>query len=247
VIESKNTSAIVQVGNVLLTFKSNNEYTEAEMNITDLTIDETTIINYVVEEVNGEFKTSIGANGKSEIIVMDYNPIEPGAFTKASDSYNQADATNNIAALTSTTKYVWDGVTFVKGSGIKYPHPDYDWYDYKGEVWESWKITGTKLNHYHVSRGTSATLLPLPAVLIGGTLGALAGGGAGAVTGAALVQILGGSTVAILVDEENCFWVWWAKDWGFYLVPAAPVVTYVPKYFRIGPCTLWNKISMTNP
>lgn len=247
VIEATDTSSIVQVGDVLLSFKSNSEYTKAEMDITNLTTDEVTTVNYVVEEVNGKFQTNVFNNGESATVVMDYNPIEPGAFSKAFDIDNQGSTTNTKISLASTTKYVWDGVTFIKGSGIKYPHPDYDWYNYKGEVWESWKISGKKLNHYHVSSGTSATLLPLPAIVIGGTLGAIVGGGIGAVAGAALAQVLGGTSVAVLVDEKGCFWLWWAKDWGFYIVPGTPTLTYVPKYLRIGPSTLWNKISMTNP
>jgi hypothetical protein len=248
VIEATDTSNIVQVGDVLVSLKSNDKHTEAELYITDLITDEVTTINYEVEEVNGKFKTNVYMDDNLlEAVTTDYNPIKPGEFSKISDFYEQDNSINTEATLASTTMYVWDDVTFIKGSGIKYPHPDYDWYDYKGEVWESWKISGTELNHYHVSDGTSATLLPLPALAIGTALGGLAGGIPGAVAGALLAQTLGGSTAAVLVDEEGCFWVWWAKDWGLYLMPPLNTVQYVPKYLRIGPYELWDKISMTNP
>lgn len=58
VIEATDVSNIVQVGNVLISLKTNKENTDAEMHITDLSTDEVTTINYEVEEVNGEFKTS---------------------------------------------------------------------------------------------------------------------------------------------------------------------------------------------
>jgi len=248
VIEATDVSNIVQVGNVLISLKTNKEYTHAEMHITDLSTDEVTTINYEVEEVNGEFKTNTYTNGNlSETAVTDFNPLEPGAFSKISEVCNSEDviSTNEVSLL--STMYVWDGVTFVKGSGIKYPHPDYDWYSYKGEIWDSWKITGTKLYHYHLSDGTSATLLPLAPVAIGAALGAYAGGVAGAVAGAVLATIMAGTSTSVLVDEEGCFWFWWAKAWGNYIMPPTMTAVYVPKYFRVGPYTLWNKISMSSP
>lgn len=249
VIEATDTSNILQVGNVLISLKSNAEHTEAEMRITDLTTDEVTTVNYEVEEVKGKFTTNTYSDGNlSETLVTDYNPLEPGTISKVSDISNQDSgiSTNTILSA-SATKYVWDGVTFVKGSGVKYPHPDYDWYDYKGEVWQTWKITGTKLYHYHVSDGASATLLPLAPAAIGAGLGAYAGGPAGAVAGAVLTTLLAGGSTAVLVDEEGCIWFWWSKAWGTYIMPPTFTPVYIPKYFRIASYTLWNKISMSSP
>ena len=46
-----------------------------------------------------------------------------------------------------------DGVGFVKCSGIKYPHPDYD--AYTGKVWQNFYISGNELKK-KVAFGTGA-------------------------------------------------------------------------------------------
>ncbi len=245
VININDTSNILQVGDILITFESNPEHTEAEMKIENLTNDEIVNINYKVSEIDGKFKTDVY---QEEILVNTvtsiYNPIEPGSMKEIfNDSFAQQDTDNAVTA----TKYTWDGVKFVKGSGIKYPHPNYD--SYTGEIFDTWYISGTQLKHYHISDSTSDSIADCAPAAAGAAIGSAIGGGAGAVIGAVLGVLLTGPTSSILLDEEGCIWGWYAHNWGWHLgLPTNPLVSkYVPDYYRVASYTLWNYISLSNP
>lgn len=251
IININDTSNIVQIGDTLITFESNPEHTEAKMQIENLTTDEVANISYKVSEIDGKFKTDVYQEGELvNTVTSVYNPIVPGSMKEIFDGSSANSSAKQdaeiINAITST-KYTWDGVHFVKGSGIKYPHPDYD--SYTGEIFDTWYISGTKLKHYHIEDSYSDAIADCAPAVAGAAIGLIVGGGIGAVVGAGLGALLGGPTSSILLDEEGCIWGWSAHNWGWRLgLPLNPTtLTYVPDYYRVASYTLWNFISLSNP
>ena len=213
VIEETNTSAVVQVGDILFSLESDSEYGKARMNIKDLNTNEVHTLDYEVSEVEGKYETTVYYEGKLyNKVILDYNCLKPGELNEVSN--NQLNQSNmlNSKTLSETTYFEWDGVNFVKGDGIKYPHPDYDYYSYKGETWESWSIGGDDLEHCHLSSGMTATLVPLAPVAIGAAIGGLAGSALVAAAGAGLGHVMGTSSTSLLADEEGCLWYWKSYD-----------------------------------
>lgn len=254
VININDTSNIVQVGDTLITFESNPEHTEAEMQIENLTTNELANFNYKVSEIDGKFKTYVYQEGELvNTVTSVYNPIAPSSMKVIfDDSSAQEDTSaNTVNTVTSTTKgtqhYTLDGVHFVKGSGIKYPHPDYN--SYTGEIFETWYISGTKLKHYHIEDSYSDAIADCAPAVAGATIGLIVGGGIGAIVGAGLGALLGGPTSSILLDEEGCIWGWYAHNWGWHLgLPPNPLTSkYVPDYYRVASYALWNFIGLSNP
>ena len=247
IININDTSNIVQVGDTLITFESNPEHTEAEMQIENLTTNEVTNIIYKVSEIDGKFKTDVYQEGELvNTVTSVYNPIVPGSMKEILGGSSAKQGTETVNAITST-KYTWDGVHFVKGSGIKYPHPDYD--SYTGEIFDTWYISGTKLKHYHIEDSYSDAIADCAPAVAGATIGLIVGGGIGAIVGAGLGALLGGPTSSILLDEEGCIWGWCAHNWGWRLgLPPNPLTSkYVPDYYRVASYTLWNFIGLSNP
>lgn len=250
VINVNDTSNIVQVDNALITFESNPEHTEAEMQIENLTTNEVVKFNYKVSEIDGKFKTYVYQEGKLvNKATSVYNPLVPGSMKETLDnsSAQQGIASANAVTTASTTKYRWDNVVFIKGSGIKYHHPDYSTYD--AYNYESFYITGTKLTHYHLDDTWSGVTATLAAAAIGAALGAKIGGEAGAAAGAVLGGLLGGASGSVLLDEQGCIWYWIAKTWKTHINGTLPVVypVYIPEYCRVSTYTLWNYLGLSAP
>lgn len=246
VIKADSTSFKAQVGDVLITYESDPKYTEANMEIKNLTTDTVSNFNYKVSTINGKFKTDVYKEGKLvNSITSKYNLIEPGTTSKIlKDS-----AAQNNAVLASQTKYTWDGVTFIKGSGIKYPHPDYN--TYKAYNYQTFYITGNKLIHYHLSSSWSNAVAGVAPAVAGALMGARWGGAYGAAAGALLGELLGGSTGSALLDEQGCVWYWYSKSFAtLYIVQIAPFgvdKVYAPYYLRVSTYTLWNLLGISNP
>jgi hypothetical protein len=247
VTKKTDTSCIVQVGDVLITYESDPKYTEANMKIKDLKTNTVSNFDYKVSTNNGKYKTDVYKEGKLvNSVTSQYNPIEPGTASKIlADSAAQ---TNFVTA--SQTKYVWDGVYFIKGSGIKYNHPDYT--KYNAYNYQTFYIKGNKLIHYHLSYAWSSTVSSLAGTVAGAALGARWGGAYGAAAGALLGALMGGATGQVLLDEQGCIWYWYSQSFAtLYIVQLVPYLSvtkvYAPYYFRTATYTLWNLLGISNP
>ena len=64
VIKSTNTSYIAQVGDLLITYESDPKYTEANMELKNLTTKEVSNVNIKVTESKGKFTTELSNNMK---------------------------------------------------------------------------------------------------------------------------------------------------------------------------------------
>jgi hypothetical protein len=248
-IEMTDTLNVVKVGDVLIHFESNPEHTEAVMSIENTTTSEKTIVNYKASEVKGKFKTDVYTDGKL-VTTLDtnYNLLEPSATKKILSENNKAIASSTDALVTTTkaapTKYKWDNVNFVKGSGIKYPHPDYD--KYSGEVWESWSINGNKLKHCHISDSKSNTIVQSAPAVAGALIGTM-GGISGVALGTFLGIAMGNASCGVLLDEEDCLWYWKSYTFTYITVPPGNTPIFVPHYCRVAKYELWDKIGISNP
>lgn len=245
VIENTGTSNIIQIGDIVISLKSNSQHTEAVMEIRDLISNECTTINYEVLNVSGKFTTNVYYEGELyNTYVTDYDPLEPGVTKELLDN-NAKCVLDGVQVTTRSTSYLWDGVHFVKGSGVKYPHPDYT--AYSGEVWQNFYVAGNELKHHHMSDTRSYTIANLAPVAAGAAIGAYLGQAPGAVVGAVLGLILGGASCSVLLDEEGCIWYWDSYDWNQIIIPVSPYVMYLPEYFRISAYTLWDGAGIGNP
>ena len=152
IIKMTNTSSIVQVGDIVLSMESDSAYTEARMTIKDQNTSEVADISYKVFEVDGGFETKVYCGGQLySTLITEYNPIKPIELN--TEFSEQSYKISEVAS--KATKFQWDGVTFVQGSGIKYPHPDRDYYGI--ETWEDYRITGNNLFHCHIDENDSDT------------------------------------------------------------------------------------------
>ena len=63
-------------------------------------------------------------------------------------------------------------------------------------------------------------------------------------------SLLSAANTTLLLDEYSCLWVWISTSKDTILLPVAPIVltpVYAPKYVRVGPYTLWNKLGISDP
>lgn len=226
---------------ILISLKSNPKHTEAVMEISDLKTGENKKIDYKISKKSGKFSTEVYIDGKlTGPYVTDYDPLEPGATSEVLKN-SKIDDQATIQAY----YYRWDNVYFANGYGIKYPHPDYQYY--WAEAWQNFYINGNQLYHYHIDLYTSTTIARLAPVAAGAAIGSRVGGVYGAVVGACLGLYLGGVSSSILLDERGSIWYWYAKSWGWTVLPISPYLYYYPKYFRISSYTLWNGLGIGNP
>ncbi|MDW5549487.1 hypothetical protein [Methanosarcina sp.] len=250
VININDTSNIVQVDNVLINFESNPEYTEAQIQIENLTTNEVEKFNYKTTELDGKFKTNV-YQGKKLVntVTSIYNPLAPSSTKEILDNSTtkQSIMSSKTRTTASTTKYWWDNVRFIKGSGIKYHHPDYS--SYNAYHYESFYINGNKLTHYHLDDSWSGAVAALAPAAIGAAVGAKIGGALGAAAGTVLGGLMGGQSGSVLVDEQGCIWYWVAKTWKTYINGTLPVVypVYLPQYCRVSTYTLWNYLGLSAP
>lgn len=244
-IENSRTSAIAQVGDILVSLKSNPEHSKSTMVIEDLETKEKQIFDFKTVYDSGKYTTEVYIDGKeTKTFVTEYDPFEPG-ITGQCISDKGISEKEGSDAFTRASYYYWDDVYFATGYGIKYPHPDYQ--AYGAQAWDSFYISGDQLNHRHMSDSESATTAAAAPVVAGAIVAAYIGGFAGAIAGAALGLVLTGSSSALLLDEEGCIWFWESEEWGLTVIPVPPYIQNVPKYFRIASYTLWDGINLGNP
>ena len=250
-IENTKTSSIAKVGDVLITLKSNQEHTDAVLDIEDLKTKEKETIQYKVSEKSGKYTTEMFYKG--ELVrtdVTDYDPLEPGTAGEALRNTNKGTETSVNQASSKASHYYWDGVYFASGSGIKYPHPDYQ--AYGAEPWEGFYIDGNQLYHRHIKDSDSNTIASMPAAVAGAAVGVIVGNlvglTVGTIVGAALTLALGNSLGSVLLDENDCIWFWDAKSWAMIPNPTPPYTpVQLPKYMRIASYTLWDGLGIGNP
>jgi len=248
--EKSRTSTVVEVNNVLISLKSNKNLTKANLEIKDLKTGKTYIFEYRVSENNGKYTIEVYSKGRLvNKYESKYNPLDSNVTKKLLSENSKRVA--NIRILSYS--YWWDGVKFVKGYGVKYPHPDYAYY--RIEPWDDSYITGNKLVHYHISDYNSQKIAGLPPVVagavIGGIVGEVLGGGVGGVVGGIVGGVLalwfGADLSNMLLDEHGSIWFWFSKSFSWVTVPVAPYVAWVPNYFRVASYTLWDALGIGNP
>ena len=126
-----------------------------------------------------------------------------------------------LMPVVKAATYSWDGIRFVEGQYIHYPHPDRDYYGIS--PFSEWSKKGYKLYHKQFDQAKSITIaasLPAIGAAAGAVLGVMIGGLYGAViggaTGVVLVIILTWVPLEFFLDEWNCIW-WWISitfmDW----------------------------------
>lgn len=207
--ENSKTSTVVQINDVLITLKSNRDLTKAKLKIEDLKTHKVYIYEYKVnKKPDGRYIVEVYSEGKLlNKYESKYNPLDPTA-TKKLLLENSKNSRRLIRALSYS--YWWDGVKFVRGYGVKYPHPDYKYY--RIEPWDDCYITGNKLIHYHISDYNSQKIAGLPPIVVGAVIGGIAGeysgGGVGGIIGTIVGGILalwfGSDLSHILLDEHGC-------------------------------------------
>jgi hypothetical protein len=244
VIEINDTINIIQVGDMLISFESNSNYTEAKMELKNLKTNEITNFRYEVSQQAGKFKTNVYQDEKLvNTVDSDYNPLETGATSKILKNDSKTNVNDNSVISVSKTLYKWDGVKFIKGSGIKYHHPDYT--TYKGYNYEDFHINGNKLTHHHINKYDSATIAAAAPIVAGGIVGYLVGEVPSGIAGGLLGTFLTGKSSKALLDEQDCVWYWNSYTWSPVYISG--MVRKVPLYFRISAYTLWNFLGISNP
>ncbi len=115
------------------------------------------------------------ASGATYSAVTPINMIAPGLRTKQLISQHVlSKESKTLNTYFKPRPYLWDGVYFVKGYMIKYPHLDYEHYGI--EPRDSVKIFGHKLIHYHFSQSSSQVLAYAAPVVFTAAIGAKIGG-----------------------------------------------------------------------
>jgi hypothetical protein len=248
IIKANDTYYNSQVGDTLISYESNSNYTEANMEIKNLTTSEISNFDYKVSIDNGKFKTYLYKDKKLvDSATLTYNILRPGSTKEMlMSSTSQA----NVVSSSSKTKYKWDGVTFIKGSGIKYKHPDYNTYGVYN--YQSFTIKGNSLIHYHIKATTSSAIAAGPGAVAGAAMGAKIGGAYGAGAGALLGLAMGASSGSALLDEQGCIWYWYSQKFAtIHIVELVPYISvtkiYAPYYLRVSTYTLWNYLGISNP
>ena len=139
-----------------------------------------------------------------------------------------------LTILTPVVKaagFTWDGLTYVEGQYIKYPHPDRNVYYIS--PFHSWSMNGWKLTHHQVEQAESQLIVrtaPVLCAAFGAVLGAAVGGGYGAafftVIGLALGLYITYVADSLFLDEYNCIWWWTSIKFMDQLSAWAPTIAY---------------------
>jgi len=108
VIENTKTSAIVQVGDVLITLKSNPKHTDAVLEIEDLKTKEKEIIHYKISKKAGQYTTEVYYKGElANTFVTDYDPLEPGITGKVLSNTPKGTETSIDQVLIQAYSGIW--------------------------------------------------------------------------------------------------------------------------------------------
>ena len=245
------TRQVFTFGELLIDYKTNGR--EATITIKNVTTNKIIDTIYLTSTKigNSYLLTVKDASGITYSTKTPINMIAPGLRTKQLVSKHVINKESPTPmAYTTQQHYWWDGVYFVKGYMVKYPHPDYEYYGI--EPWDTVKIKGNKLTHLHFSQRMSEILLGLGPTAVGAYIGFYAGSAPGAVIAAIAGFIAGVVLSSSFVDEYSCLWVWvaWKNEWHWqWTPPLPPMYVYGPvlKYLRIGPRTLKNDYHIPDP
>ncbi|MEL4306105.1 hypothetical protein [Methanococcoides sp. LMO-2] len=246
IIEMTDTSSIVQVGDIVISLNTDEDFTEGIMEVEDVTTNEKEVLEFYVTKLSDNFKVDVTLNEENtESYFTTYNPLDPGETKELLSQKTTPSLFQDEQVVTRSTSYVWDDVNFVKGTGVKYPHPSYT--AYNGEVWQDYYINGDELKHNHIRQSRSNTISQLAPAVAGATIGAYLGNVPGAAIGAALGLVLGGTSSDALLDEEGCIWYWESHISSYVSLPPTNLPIFVPLYYRIASYTLWDTMSVGNP
>ncbi|ASJ06360.1 glycine zipper family protein [Thermococcus pacificus] len=235
-------------GDLLVDYRTNG--IEAKIIITNTTTGEIIdVVHLTSTKINDSYiLTMEDTSGTTYSIRTPINMIDPGLKTKQLISKPGINKeSSNIMTLTTQQHYWWDGVYFVKGYMIRYPHPDYEYYGI--EPWDTASIKGNKLTHLHFSWAKSKFLLDAGPTALGAAIGAYFANVPGAVIGAITGLAAGITFGNYLLDEHGCLWVWFAWKWEYHWRWIPPGYEYGPvlKYLRIASYTLKNDYHLSNP
>ncbi len=249
--KNSKTLTVVQVNDVLITLRSNKDLTKATLEIMDLKTHRTYIYVYKVNKrPDGRYTVEMYGEGKLiSKYRTNYNPLDPSVTRKLLTENSRIKGSVGVLSYS----YWWDGVKFVKGYGVKYPHPDYAYYQI--EPWDNGYVNGNRLIHYHISDYNSQKIAGLPPVVVGAVIGGIVGGYLGEGVGGVVGAIVGGILALwfssdlshILLDEHGCIWFWFSKSFSWVAVPVPPYLAWIPNYFRIASYTLWDALRIGNP
>lgn len=240
------TRQIFTFGDLLIDYKTNGR--EAKIIIKNTTTSKIIDVIHVTSTKVGDLYllTLKDTSGVTYSTMTPINMIAPGLRTKQLISkpvINKESIT--ITAYTKQQHYWWDGVYFVKGYMIKYPHPDYEHYGI--EPWDSVKISGRRLIHYHFSQRSSQVLAYAAPVVFAAAIGAKIGGPWGSAALAFIALLVEAYMGSTLLDEYGCIWVWQSYEFQWKFVGPPYMVTRVPKYFRVADHTLINDMGLSDP
>ena len=197
---------------------------------------------------NSYILTVRDSSGANYSIRTPINMIAPGLRTKQLISKPLINKEPSSTIEYNTQQhYWWDGVYFVKGYMIRYPHPDYEYYGI--EPWDTVSIKGNNLTHLHFSNAKSEFILQVGPTALGAAIGAYFANVPGAIVGA-IVGLAGGIIFGYyLLDEYGCLWIWFAWKWEYHWRWIPPGYVYEPvlKYLRVASYTLKNDYHLPNP
>lgn len=242
------TRQVFTFGDLLIDYKTNGR--EAKIIIKNTTTSEIIDVVHITSTRIGYsyLLTVKDTSGVAYSTRTPINMIAPGLRTKQLISKpGTTNESSNIMASTTQQPYWWDGVYFVRGYMIKYPHPDYEHYGI--EPWDTVKIRGNKLTHLHFSDAKSAFIIQVGPTALGAAIGAYFANVPGAIVGA-IVGLAGGIAFGhYLLDEHGCLWIWFAWKWEYHWRWVPPGYVYGPvlKYLRIASYTLKNDYHLPNP
>mgnify|MGYP001048094721 CR=1 FL=1 len=171
----------------------------------------------------------------------------------------------------SIINYWWDHIYFIQGNGIKYPHPDRNYYGLSPYV--GYIAIGTMLYHIQIDHDTSQIApdaVAVACVIAGAIIGTIIEPPHGTIIGAVVGGILGliaeGAGV-ILQDEAGCIWFWvsisfvsWLINNAWWLGPFLQNPALYPiaiaamqsafllyGYLRLGSGTIYDAVGAGNP
>jgi hypothetical protein len=229
--ENSRTSQIVQVGDILITLKTDQNHTRGVLNVKNLTTGKTETTNIVVKKNKAKFSTEI-ASSPSKNMVIDYDPFEPGTTAKTLKS-------NANVSLEQSKTWIWDNITFVDNyNGLKeyYPHPDYS--SYPTQDWNRTiliSLPGYVLNHDHIDSSTSGKIIQLSAWVGAYALSAIFKYIGDPVPASEIEPVIKIFTENIILDETGAIWFWDTIGSDKFA------------YFRIAPFTIQDKLGIGNP
>jgi len=272
ILENTSESQIVQVGDVLITFKVNPEHTKAVMYITDLKTNDTEIINYETSKINNNYKTQVLINGNTTNITTSYDIYQPAKNVISNNVTKISGQTQLVSTLSTQTEYqyyYYDGLKYIAKCDypipdvIPYDHPAYDQPTGLIPVTDNWTYQGSTLFVEKFSSGFTTYIeylaIPVVIVVLATAVAVAAVGEAGSfglITPVILAVYFGFVTVfgfIPAIDENHCIWFWTNNILGTFTVtiPGMGGNTYIltpfPTYYRLGDKTWWNIPNYVEP